>query len=112
MIDYSQVSFRVSHIDDRTIFTTKILISFVYLYPYSLVLIRRTYIFINIVEATEHGTRDLELSSECITSSSGYRTPAEVARCRSQLSKSSPHHHIHLTCQTKLGSGHSQPHKN
>lgn len=45
-------------------FEVNILISFEYLGPYSLIPIKQTYIFTNIVEATEPGAKDPKLGSE------------------------------------------------
>lgn len=53
MIGYSQVHFAVWHLDSRTTFAIKTLISFEYMY--SLIPIQRTYILMNIVEATKPG---------------------------------------------------------
>ena len=59
MIGFSQVSFRVRHTDARTTFTIKTYITFEYLCPYSLVLIRRAYTLTNIITVTESRTDDL-----------------------------------------------------
>ena len=53
MIAYSQVGFRVRHLDGRTTFVIKTFIRFEYLCPYTLVSIRRDFTFINTVTVAE-----------------------------------------------------------
>ncbi|TQD73896.1 hypothetical protein C1H46_040598 [Malus baccata] len=53
MIGYSQVHFKVQHSDGRTTFIIKKFISFEYLCPYSLVLVRHTYTLMNIITEIE-----------------------------------------------------------
>ena len=64
MIGYFKVHFAVWHSNNQTTLTIKTPISFEYMYPYIRIPIWHTYILKNIVEATELGTRDLELCIE------------------------------------------------